>query len=501
MMTRAPSSPARWPWLATTLIVAACSSTSVPPSDDEPDPTLSTGGGGQGGVATPADGGGGNAADWSASARCPNAPDFEILSGGSLRAEGTLREPGERAHFRFTLPQNAWLAFNVLKPDLSELDAVLRIFDASGQQLLATVDEHRPSFDNYEAMYFSTPYSGDYCAELLTFEDWRGLPTTPVEHDYTLRLTHPGSAWTQIDGFFTQDAEPNETVQEATPISSEDGFLITGGFSDEQDRDVFVASLGPTPLDRLLVVSSPPGPGGDGFPGYGGTTAVRSVSILASDGVTVLAKHDPNDLATNCSSLGLCGSAVAIDELTSPFYVVVERDANAPHLSSEPYSLFAFAMSWGGSGYEFETIDDGTDDVRSGASTLTRFDDIDGYPGYSIDGRLTAGDTDWLHIPELAASESLGVWCSAAQWGSGIVGLRIEAVDADDETGALIQGETEASGSPLLWNPGLDPKATPSMGALPGGRAYHIKVSATGWEADVASRAYFCRFTIQPGGN
>jgi hypothetical protein len=409
-------------------------------------------------------------------------------------AENVALNDGHARDYRLVAAEaDTWLTTYTFKKPV-KLDLVVRLWDEGGRELLGTVDEHFPRYDEIDsAMYHWVSESRTYCVETLEYGDWAGFSTGGDGSTFTLGVSTPERFWNDPDAI-EHDAGDNDDVANAQPLPytlASPSAVVLGTFDSETDRDVYVLTAVDHPgFPKLGFYLAPPGRGGDGMVGFGADGSPSQVSLVASDGVTVLAQRSPEDQASSCEyDNALC--AVFIDYVPGEtYYLVVERDPSRPLTGNDAYSIFISSLQLGV--IDTETVDDGANDTALSATEMT-LGDLDGNLGHLFEGTLPDGDVDWWLMPDSGANEHVAVRCGSAFHGSGVEGFTVEAFAASDPNAAPIQSEVESPDSLLAWWPTSEPKGTPSMAPLAGGSDYYIKLSATGSSSTVTSRYYYCQ--------
>jgi len=467
-------------------LVAACGTMDVAPPPDRDPSSSSSGGAGTGGM--DATGGGGQAElPERADVQCPLAPLVNEVASG-WQESGVLGGNGDRAYWRFTGARGS-AGCTLLGMTAPGFNGVIRLYNAEGTEVLLTVDDHRPHSDGLDAWAnYLFPYDGVYCMELLSAEDWLGRPTTDKgATPFSVMVNSWVAPWGS--DISSVDTEPNDDVLDAQALPIQETHLIAGQLTASDQRDVYMYEPTVEPsYPWFQVFPAPPGPGGD-IEGWGFMDV--TISIVDADGVTVLARQTASDSVTNCDGvLRACGPR-ADKPVTSgePRYIVVE-----PAQSGQT-GTYSFHINEGeSSGFDVEPPEDGSNDTEAGASISMTVND-------SFRGRLEDGDTDWWRLPEIPASQEYGIHCRSNLEGSGVQAFQVEAIEVGDPNLAVVQSEVEGTASPLRWSQAYDARFRPSMPPLPGGTAYYLRLSASGWDTENRGRDYQCEVEVVAASN
>ncbi len=419
--------------------------------------------------------------------QCPLAPLMTDSAVG-WQDQGALDGDGDRAYWRFTGARGVPVC-TLLGMTQSDFNGVIRLYNAAGTEVLLTVDDHRPHSDGLDAWAtFFFPYDGEYCMELLSAEDWLGLPTASKgTSSFAVMINSWVAPWGS--DISTVNVEPNDSVLEAQTLDVRDTHLIAGGFTTGDQRDVYAYE--PTSdanYPWFQVFPSPPGPGGD-VEGWGYMDV--TISIVDADGVTVLARQTASDAVRTCDGiLRDCGPRADKPAMSGePRYIVVEP-ARAGQTGA-----YSFLIGEGRTDtFGVEPPEDGTNDTAAGASVSTAASE-------SFRGSLGDGDVDWWQLPAIPDTEEYSIYCRSNLEGSGIQAFTVEAIEVGDPNLGVVQSATEGTQAPLRWATPLDARFRPSMPALPGGVAYYLRLSASGWDAENRGRDYQCEVETAPASN
>jgi len=437
-----------------------------------------------------ADTGGGGAAP---TASCATA---DALMGFNPKgAMVSFEEPGDRYYGLFNAAEGDWFA--VYARELpAKADVVIRLWDETGTELLASSDHHMPAFPGVfdGTMYHHVSESRTYCLEILDFQDWKGAPESAGIYDFEVRVRSVAAFWGSGLDVVRYDEGDNDTVASAQAIPMDPAVataVILGTFDTDEDVDVYTLqgqASGPFFAWRGFALS-PSGKGSDDGFGWGSTSDV-TMTLLAPDGVTVVARRSAADASAACDFETENCFGILVPEVELEDYIlVVERAGSAPVAADDAYSIYTGQINVPLTASEGP--DGGANDTLANAELLSPTV-VDGDLAYQFDGTLDDGDVDWWYVPTTDPSETLKIWCGSAFQGSGVEAFTVEAYKDDDTGGAPFQMQTETPTQRIRWWP-PHPKYTPVLPPLPGGTGYYFKMSSASFSSDVTSRGYYCQ--------
>lgn len=390
---------------------------------------------------------------------CTEAVSLTETSPGRWTSEASIPQ-GDRDYFSFQAEAGEWFQLTLI-PSASQLDSVIRVWDESGQTLLATGEGVLPSSDEFASnssskVYFRASSAGSYCIESLNQGDWLdedpGSGAFSPEVEVEVVPLSPS-----LTDLWNEDAEPNDDFPSAQTLTAQSASgrtttYIAGVFEGPEDVDRYAFNLSEPAY--LFVYPSPPGPGADGASGYGFTSTIGHLRI--HDGAqSLVAEVEPRTLPLEsryCLFYACGPSWIYLDAGSYTLSVTRGDDAAG---TNDAYHMFMSLWTDGIAGAfpaegasGFTVFDDGSNDLVGGAqptfnaaSTSTFF------------GSLPEGDVDYWRVaggqdPEPGAT--LEVDCRSAEIGSGVRGFRVTYVDGAgvaQERSATAQG-----GLGILWN-------------------------------------------------
>jgi len=376
------------------------------------------------------------------------------------------------------------------------LDPVVTLWNEDGTTLLATADDQVPRINTDSEMIYHVVDAGTYCVQVEKWDHWAGQAASSITDDHT---------YTILSGTLGHDLPINNLEEEAnddigtandmslyaSTTSSATMANIYGMLSPAADLDLFTYTQ---PANNVAshFYFKPSGPGGSGddaAEGHGSTLDLGFVNISDMSG-NLLASLDVS-LGSDSISLPLeAGEEVVVwvqgvDGWTAganDFYFInvynsdTDNDLEAEEYEEPAPDAGVDAGAWVG-----------TNDTAATAETLTFAATTSGDEASYLMGNIDpVGDVDYYEF-EAEAGEEISMACGAARSGSGLDGATFAIHSAGD---VELQSETETDDADLWWSnyPGA------SMGAITvsADATYYLVVSATGQDADVASKFYRC---------
>ncbi|MEM9693487.1 MAG: hypothetical protein AAGA56_13140 [Myxococcota bacterium] len=418
---------------------------------------------------------------------CVDAPPLSADGAGRWREEAAF-SPGGAFYGTFEAEAGAWISTSIW--DLpADTDVVVRLWNEDGTELLASTDEHLPSYDDIDAMmYHHVATTRTYCLEVLEYDVWAGGRSgARTERSFLLRVYPVSDLWGR-NATVIEDRGDNDTVETAQSFditATESGGVILGRIESASDRDVFrFEGVDPTTSTRVISLSLP-GAGDASSFGWGSDLEGR-VTVLAADEATILASNTFADMATTCSEYNVDRCLMLVPETVGEtYFVVVEAEGDNGDFANAGYSIFTTGVDYAPF---VEGEDAGANDLATSPVALST-EPIPGGAEVFIEGELAdADDVDWWRLDELPGAE-VHVWCGSSFFGSGVEGLTIEAYAADDLQ-TPVRSATERPDAPVRWGPALE-KGEASEPPLPAG-SYLFRVSGESLRTNYASSNYQC---------
>lgn len=460
--------------LAVALLVSGCGADSdLTPSGSGGGAVQGSGGTGGAGQGGDANGSGGMGGGGDGNDACRDAAPLSEETPGRLSATSRL-EAQDSDYFSFEAREGEWFQI-VGDPSLSTYASALRLFDESGETLLATgyapiPTPHHLGGADRSRLFYRAEAAGTYCLEVLGRDKWLGDAASNAESDIEVKVTPLHSGYT----LWSEDSEPNDTLATAQPVAMVQGnpgrynFYVAGTFEGAADVDVFSIEV-PTPM-YLSLYPKPAGSGGVNRVGYGFSASIGKISLHDSQSnliAVVAPEFTPLD-SPHCVHFNCSLNRVRVEPGTYTFSV--ER-APGPIGSNEAYHL-----GFQGTGPEvpglqpvegmagFAPVDDGTNDVVAGA---------EGTFSLSLDtvfgGELPEGDVDhWVIDPTYTppAGGRLAVECKASTNGASINGLIVTYIDGGGVAPERSESEVSGMGVGVVWTDEGDAYGVASTGAV-----------------------------------
>jgi hypothetical protein len=320
--------------------------------------------------------------------------------------------------------------------DPTWIDTVVTLFD-SGDKQIAENNDRVPRGDNDSELITLLPADGTYCVRVEECWTWASNPASTcagtadkanTSYSFGVNLidpTRPGN----VKDVESAGNTPNPITYE--PVTGGTGCylsLLYGSFTGPTDADVF--SFGPPPQPCAPVI-----PGGArsavflyvlpaGTSGNGSTTPVGNVYLV--DAADPAQNHIAELSATNYQ--GYARLWVPLD-LTKQYTFSIEHPAGSAG-SNDFYVTEYFPGS-----SNYVEVNDAANDTIAGAEMPPKYNGAGTH--YYIDGDMqTDADIDWWEVP-VGTNTMLDVSCAAQREGSGVRGLRVDAVDAAMTSTAL----------------------------------------------------------------
>jgi hypothetical protein len=414
-------------------------------------------------------------------------------TGLQHNAAVTFAEPGDRYYGLFDAPEGVWItAYTRGFP--ANADLVVRLWNEVGTELLASSDHLLPAYEGIfdGTMYHYADQARTYCMEVLDQRDWAGHPERAGAYSFDARIRTPSAFWGQAQPIVSDDLGTNDTVATAQSLPNEIGArLVLGTFDTDADVDLYTFQglpQQPSAPARFFSIS-PPGPESEASHGWG-SSSNAILSLLAPDGVTVIARISGADQLAACDlNPDNCVGILTAEAEFENYILKVEREGDEPVLADASYSLFTARTLPPVTAVE--PPDNGANDTLATAEILVP-QTIDGEPFFGLVGTLEDGDVDWWYVPSTNVGETLRVWCGSAFHGSGVEAFTVEAWADDNTAGDPLQAQTETPTQTIRWWP-TTPKVTPPHPGLAGGTGYYFRMSSASFSSEVTSRDYYCR--------
>ncbi len=371
--------------------------------------------------------------------------------------QGSFEIAGDRDYYSFTAAAGDWLSFSTVTNDPTyQLSAGIVLYDASMTQVAQATDFLS------EFLITRIAVSGTYYLLIEDANLLHGLPpVTGVQTGYEL------DTW-RLDATsgvtFETEAGDDAASAQVTFFRS----LLLGRFRDAADVDVFSVTIPSAAVVDFEVIPTPAGPMGDGA-----TATYGHLTVTDATGATVLAR------TSSLAGGGLADAHPSVPLPTPATYLLWIDHGAAPAGADDFYEVSTQAYTE--DGVEKEPSDmTGANDTLAAAEASGEHVGLWNPPGYyatHLLAFLPPGDVDYLGL-DVPQAGMLHVMCSAAMYGSGLVGLHTEL---RDETDALL---AEAD----------DPDPVPPTPVLAHAR-YWIRLTATGQDPVVTSDFVRCHIT------
>ncbi len=444
-----------------------------------------TGGGTGGGTGGSTGGGTGGTVDAGPTLGTSCAAPLPMVQG-TTGVSGKINTAGKKLYYALPVTKDDFLliATNANpNDDPAKLDTAVSVYDATGNTLLASIDDSYPRISSDSEMFFKAPFTGTVCIKVEDWSTWAGQ--TAVAHPTdTFKLTagrlDPNAATV------TFDTEPNDMASNAQAGKLKAFSTIPGGFvnlagalGSASDVDVYKFTV-PDGGVNLTVYFPPNGvPAGAGKNGYGSTLPRFAARVTQMDGITVLAKLAPP--AGNVEAMSDALSAVVTP---GDLLLWVERPAGLAAGANDFYATSVEATS--DSPREAETTT-GANDTTATAEALTLSVSVDNpkvKSGYIL-GHQPGSDVDVFSF-SAGAGDTVSLACGALRSGSGLVGATFEILSST----ASLQTETETETADIYWGTGTT-KSKPEV-AISAAGTYYLKVSHVSQDGSNTGDYYRC---------
>lgn len=430
---------------------------------------------------------------------CATADELSLTSQDPTSA--SLEDVAQdRDYFTFTGKKGDAIAiFTDAKPDSNEFDTtyadlVLTLFGPDGTTQIAQNDDPYPfpPGTNDSEIVIVLPEDGTYCVEvsecaaLFGAQNCRAPGTDDPEfNDYTIQAFQLNPAGMGVGA----EKEPNETADVSTPItlaSPQAGTFIAyydwGSFTSATDVDMW--SFKP-PADTKITSGRATcnfefwlG----GSEGNGSTAEQGVVGYIATkdDPATHIAEIDTTKLDTTIRPEP---PSIAVPcKLDTEYLFVMSRPAGATAGAND---FYFFRHFYTGS----NPVEMGPNDDIAMPETLEKVDQMDGSASFFIDGDIEmAGDVDYYSVPVPAGLSLASFVCAAQRGGSGVRGLKVSVLGANDMPIAGGMGtSTESETKNLRFANVPVPQGTQTL---------KFKVEAASLDPNVSSTFYRCGFHL-----
>lgn len=374
-------------------------------------------------------------------------------------------------------------------------DLVLTLYKKQGGQWvqIAENDDPFPRSSNDSALYTILPASDDdeYCMRVTECNVWVGgqpgcAPSADIStYDYAIGAGILDASLESI----AAEVEPNDAAGQATAIeyskNAQSGnyylSLQWGGYSSATDVDIWKFNV---PADAVKVMGDRSVcnfdfyPGGNAGSGSTATSGVIAYVTTAADPTKKLAQVDvtagqtPAQIAVPC-------------ELGTDYLFFMTRKAGSTAGENDFYFV-----NHGGTGSN--PLEAGPNDAVDMPEALKATPNGT-TTSYFVDGDLDAAptDIDYYSVDVPAGSATISVACGGQRSGSGLRGLKVSVLGANNMpiTGGI---GTESETKDLF----LQDVAVPA-----GVTSLKIKVEAASQDAEVTSTFYRCGIHISPPEN
>lgn len=403
---------------------------------------------------------------------CAGAPLLALASSVS----DAIDPPGQIDYYRVNAGVGQWVEFRVIANpdnDAELLDSVLTVLAADGVQRVARNDDDVLGFGVDSALVYRSPGTATYCLQLQDFSSWtndvaEGGPTYVYDlYANPIDFQTPG---------LNRDTEPNDTTATAqlgitafsTPAVAQLANLA-GDFATLEDVDVYRLNSAPT-AQTIEVLFTP-----TGNAGYGGTTALGLVDIVAADGSTVLGRLDVarGARALRLPALGLTN-----------YHVYVHAPPAAP--GANPFYWLQWRALASRNPQE-------TNDVANGVSATAEVATpvpFDGGTSYFLGGTIDSSDTDWWSFTA-SAGNRVQLSCASAREGSGVISLTVTLYR--DPVQAPLQSEAETASVDLRWD---DNGGTRPAVVIATTGTHYLRLTTPSVSGVVVDRHYNCGITV-----
>ncbi|MRG95786.1 hypothetical protein [Polyangium spumosum] len=371
-------------------------------------------------------------------------------------------------------------------------DLVLTVYKKEGGQWvqIAENDDPFPRSSNDSSLYTILPASQDdeYCMRVTECNVWVGgapgcAPSADITtYDYAIGAGVIDPSAESI----ADEKEPNDTAAEGTPIEyaknpDSGNYFISlqwGGFSSATDVDIWSFNV---PADAVMVMGDRPVcnfdfyPGGENGSGSTATTGLIAYVTTAADPLTKLAEIDV--------TLGQTPSQIAVPcQLGTDYLFFMTRAAGTAAGANDFY--FVNHIGTGSNPLEAAVNDDvampeALKPTPNGTTT-----------SYFVDGDIDMApmDIDYFSVDVPSGAATVSVACGGHRSGSGLRGLKVSVLGANDMP---IAGgvSTETAQNDLFIQDANIPAGVTSL---------KLKVEAASQDPNVTSTFYRCGVHVSP---
>jgi hypothetical protein len=447
----------------------------------------STGGGGDGGDGGTGGGGQGVVTFTLPGSACSAAPLLQYGQMGS----GVIDTAGKQYLWRVQVQKGDFLQFaTVANPndEGGKLDTTLTVFDASGDNVLATIDDGYPRHGTDAWLYYRAAVSQQLCVRVEDYSTWDHAAALAFPNDpFTFFVTPvAGSA----DGGLAFDTEPNGDAGTAQPCEMKQypsmpggTVMLYGGLDTASDVDVYRI----TPGINVTQLSFMFPPLGDtpkvGVSTLGSTLLRTSATLTTLDG-TVLGALAPPLTAPDHMSPSM---DVSVPAGTQDFLLWILRPAGDAAGANDFYASTLTASV--DDPLEAETQPGQNDTVATAEPLRMALANAKLHTGFVLGHLSTPTDID---VFSFAANtgDTVAIRCRAQRAGSGLRGATFVISSAM----ATMQGETESEMADVSWTGAfgsMQPVPVPQPGT------YYLKVHTVSQDTVNTGTYYRCALYVQ----
>ncbi|MDI3288064.1 hypothetical protein [Polyangium sp. 15x6] len=374
-------------------------------------------------------------------------------------------------------------------------DLVLTLYKKQGGQWvqIAENDDPYPRSSNDSALYTILPASDDdeYCMRVTECNVWVGgapgcAPSADITtYDYAVGAGILDASLESI----AAETEPNDAAEQATAVeyskNPQSGnyylSLQWGGYSSATDVDIWKFNV---PADAVTVMGDRPVcnfdfyAGGTAGSGSTATSGVIAYVTTAADPTKKIAQVDVTAAATPSQIAVPC-------ELGTDYLFFMTRKTGSTAGENDFYFV-----NHGGTGSN--PLEAGPNDAIDMPEALKATPNGT-TTSYFVDGDLDAAptDIDYYSVDVPAGSATISVACGGQRSGSGLRGLKVSVLGANDMpiTGGI---GTESETKDLFLQDVNIPAGVTSL---------KVKIEASSQDAEVASTFYRCGMHVAPPAN
>jgi hypothetical protein len=401
----------------------------------------------------------------------------------------TVDQPGKQFNWRLNVRKGDFLQMvTVANPhdEQGKLDTALTVFDVTGQQVRAAIDDGFPRQGTDAWFIYRAPATEQLCIRVEDYTSWShsapvAFPSTP----FTLTITQltgsgPGMA---------ADTEPNDTAATAQPTvlsqyAGMPGGVMTlyGGLDTPTDVDVYRVTAGAGSTQVSFMFPPLGDPWMTGVSTYGSTLVRTAAKVTRLDGTVLGALSPP---ATSPASMS--GSMEVVVDPSADYLVWVQRPENMKPGTNDFYTTTVTTSVDNPPERETQA---GQNDTIAAAEPLAIAQMGTSLKVGRILGHIsTPTDIDVFSFPA-NANDSVALICRAQRAGSGLRGATFVISSAS----ATLQAETEGELRDVNWTGSFG-----SMHPLPISvtGTYFLKVHTVSQDATNTGNYYRCSLFIQ----